>query len=152
MHWLIIRTEFRREQAVSIQIAKKGFPVWVPVQKIRQRPTAARTHMDRSNTFQIKDRAVCPSLFFAAVPVEQIDRILGLRGMDRVEQTSEGTWALVPDEQVRAFREAIDRENAAALALAQSASRGKQKAVWRSLKDGLMDAMERAKQVMEQVA
>lgn len=151
MNWLIVRTEFRRELAVSIQIAKKGFPVWVPVQKIRQRPVAARQHMDRSNTFQIKDRAVCPSLFFAAVPVEQIDRILGLRGLDRVEQTSEGTWALVPDEQVRVFREAIDRENAAALALAQSASR-KNKAKWRSLQDALKELVDGAKQVMEQAA
>jgi len=149
--WIIVRTEFRRELAVSIQIAKKGFPVWVPVQKIRQRPAAARQHMDRSNTFQIKDRAVCPSLFFAAVPVEQIDRILGLRGLDRVEQTSEGTWALVPDNQVMAFREAIDRENAAALALAQSASR-KNKAKWRSLQDALKELVDGAKQVMEQAA
>ena len=151
MQCLIVRTEFRREQAVAIQIAKKGFPVWVPVQKIRQRPTAARTHMDRSNTFQIKDRVVYPSLFFAAVPVEQIDRILGLRGLDRVEQTSEGTWALVPDDQVRAFRDAIDRENAAALALAQSASR-KNKAKWRSLQDALKELVDGAKQVMEQAA
>lgn len=149
--WLIVRTEFRREQAVAIQIAKKGFPVWVPVQKIRQRPTAARTHMDRSNTFQIKDRAVCPSLLFAAVPVDEIDRILGLRGLDRVEQTSEGTWALVPDDQVKAFREAIDRENAAALALAQSANR-KNKAKWRSWQDALKEMVDGAKQVMEQAA
>jgi hypothetical protein len=149
--WLIIRTKYQKELAVSIQIAKKGFPVWVPVQKIRQRPVAARQHMDRSNTFQIKDRAVCPSLFFAAVPVEQIDRILGLRGLDRVEQTSEGTWALVPDNQVQAFREAIDRENAAALALAQSASR-KNKAKWRSLQDALKELVDGAKQVMEQAA
>ena len=149
--WLIIRTKYQKELAVSIQIAKKGYAVWVPVQKIRQRPVAARQHMDRSNTFQIKDRAVCPSLFFAAVPVEQIDRILGLRGLDRVEQTSEGTWALVPDNQVQAFREAIDRENAAALALAQSASR-KNKAKWRSLQDALKELVDGAKQVMEQAA
>ena len=149
--WLIIRTKYQKELAVSIQIAKKGFPVWVPVQKIRQRPVAARQHMDRSNTFQIKDRAVCPSLFFAAVPVDEIDRILGLRGLDRVEQTSEGTWALVPDSQVQAFREAIDRENAAALALAQSASR-KNKAKWRSLQDALKELVDGAKQVMEQAA
>ena len=151
MMWIIVRTEFRRELAVSIQIAKKGYSVWVPVQKIRQRPTAARTHMDRSNTFQIKDRPVCPSLFFAAVPVDKIDRILGLRGLNKVEQTSEGTWALVPDVQVMAFRDAIDQENAAALALAQSASR-KNKAKWRSLQDALKEMVDGAKQTMEQAA
>ena len=151
MMWIIVRTEARRELAVSIQIAKKGYTVWVPVQKIRQRPTAARTHMDRSNTFQIKDRPVCPSLFFAAVPVDEINRILGLRGLEKVEQTSEGTWALVPELQVQQFRDAIDRENAAALALAQSASR-KNKAKWRSLQDALKELVDGAKQVMEQAA
>ena len=107
--------------------------------------------MDRSNTFQIKDRPVCPSLFFAAVPVDEIDRILGLRGLNKVEQTSEGTWALVPELQVQQFRDAIDQENAAALALAQSASR-KNRAKWRSLQDALKEMVDGAKQVMEQAA
>lgn len=149
--WLIVRTEFRREQAVAVQISKKGFPVWVPLQIIRQRHPAARRHMDRSNTFQIKDRPVCPSLFFAAVPVDVVDRILGIRSLDRIEQTCEGTWAVVPDNQVQAFREAIDRENAATLALSQTASR-KNKAKWRSLQDALMELVEGAKQTMEQAA
>ena len=151
-HWLIVRTDFRKEQAVAVQIGKKGFPVWVPVEKVVQRHPGARRHMDISNThLPPKDRPICPSLLFAAVPLDEIDRILGLRDLDKVEQTSEGTWARVPDDQVTRFRKAIDAENAAAMALYQTTGKRNKKR-WRSLQDALMELVEGAKQTMEQAA
>lgn len=152
MNWLIIRTKFKKEQAVATQISKKGFTVWVPVEKVVQRHPAARRHMDRSNTYlPPKDRPICPSLFFAAVPVDEIDRILGLRDLDKVEQTNEGTWALVPHEQVDRFRKVIDAENAAAMALFQTTGK-RNKARWHSMQDALMKLVEGAKQNLEQAA
>lgn len=150
-HWLIIRSDFKKEHAVAIQIGKKGYPVWVPVQIITGRHPAARRHMDRSNAFQTRERPVCPSLLFAAVPVDDVDRIMGIRHLTRVEQTAEGLWAQIPDEQIRVFREAIAAENLAAQMLT-AAARRKKKARWRSLEEGLMSLVQETTNPMEEAA
>ena len=151
MQWLIVRTAYRKEIAVATQIEKKRFPVWVPLQIITKRPTAARRHMDRSNTLIEQKRPVCPSLLFAAVPVDEVDRILGIRHLDRIEQTYENTWALVPDAEIAAFRAAVDAENLAAQMLTAAAQR-KRKAKWRSLQDAMEDLVRVVKGPMEQAA
>ena len=149
--WVIVRTDYHREQAVAIQIEKKGFRAWVPVQIIIKRHPAARRHMDRSNVLTPSNRPVCPSLLFACVPLDELDRILGLRHLTKVEQTPEGLWAVVPDEQVATFRAAIEVENRAAQMLTEAARR-KQKAKWRSLKDGLLGLVDAIKNPVEQAA
>jgi hypothetical protein len=149
--WLIIRSEYHKEAAVAVQISKKGFPVWVPMQIISKRPTAARTHMDRSNTVLTKERPVCPSLLFAAVPVGDVDRILGIRHLDRVEQTFEGTWATVPDAEIARFKAAIDAENLATQMLTAAAQRKKRKR-WVTLQEAFEDLVAVVKGPMEQAA
>ena len=151
MEWLIIRTEYHREKAVAAQIDKKGFMSWVPMQKHTKRQPGARRHMDRSNVLETIERPVCPSLLFAAVPVRDVDRILGIRHLSKIEQTAEAMWAVVPDEQVRQFREAIDAENRAAMMLTEAARR-KQKKRWRSLEEGLLELVAAVTNPIEQAA
>jgi hypothetical protein len=151
MMWVIVRTEYTREKAVAAQIDKKGFPVWIPTQIITKRHPAARRHMDRSNVLETINRPVCPSLLFAAVPVDEIDRIMGIRHLKKVEQTAEGMWAVVPDIQVQIFREAIDQENRATAMLTIAAQR-KQKKKWRNLAEGLLDLVAAVIAPVEQAA
>lgn len=151
MSWLIIRTEYHKEAAVALQIEKKGFRVWVPMQVVRKRPAAARTHMDRSNVALTKERPVCPSLLFAAVPVGEVERILGIRHLDRIEQTFENTWAIVPDEQIKVFKAAVDAENLATQMLTAAALRKKRKR-WVTLQDAFDVLVATVKGPMEQAA
>ena len=151
MNWLIVRTDFRKEQAVAIQIAKKGYDVWVPLQILSKRAPGARRHMDRSNVRIPVNRPVCPSLLFAAVPLDSVERILGIRHLTRLEQTSENTWALVPDNQVQAFKEAIDALNKATQMLTLAAHR-QQKKRWKSLQDGLLELVAAVTSPIEEAA
>lgn len=138
MNWLLIRTDHAKEAYVARQIQNLGFDAWVPSQVIIERHKAARRHMDRSNVKQPKTRPVCPTMLFATVPVNCIDEIVSIRHLRKIEQTAQGLIAVVPHSQIRVFMDAIEAENTLARVLSE-ASRRKQKPVWRSLQDGLLE-------------
>lgn len=149
MHWLILRTDSRKEQYVAAQVRNLGFNAWVPVQLIASRPAIARRVSAKSNMRQIRELPILPRRVFVRAP---FPHSFGLpRHAAGVETHADGFNIRIADSQIEAFRAAIDAENTAALALAQKASR-KQKAKWRSLKDALLDMIESAKQQMEQAA
>ncbi len=151
MNWLILRTDARKEQYVAAQLRNLGFNAWVPVQLAPSRPAKTRRSMAISNVRKVTETPVIPKLLFAAVPVALEADLMRIRHLVAVEHDADSRPACVPSRQVEAFRAAIDAENTAALALASRPNR-EQKARWKSLKDGLLEAIEQAKQQMEQAA
>ena len=143
--WLIVRTDFRKEHFVAAQIRNAGFEAWVPCE--------ARTHRicrhvkRRETTYH----PIIPKLLFAAVPVALQAELAGVRHLDSIERNALQEAISVPSSQIHAFRVEIDKMNAAALALSQTASR-KQKAKWRDMREALAELVNGAKQELEQAA
>lgn len=153
MNWIIIRTDFRKEAYVAQQIRNLTFDAWHPVQIIACRPAIARRVSSKAQLRAYREISILPRCIFAAVPhwallQGELDHIRHLAG---VERDGDSRPLSVPHEQIAAFRTEIDRENTAALALAQKASR-KQKAKWRSLHDALVELIDSAKTQMEMAA
>lgn len=151
--WLIIRTDHAKEQFVARQIQNLTWDAWVPTQTVVCRPTIARRVSAQAQLRAIKHLPILPRRIFAAVPVWAVlqGELAHIRHLVAVECGGDSRPLSVPSEQVKLFRETIDKENTAALALAQKASR-KQKAKWRSLHDALLDMIEQAKGQLEQAA
>lgn len=154
MHWLIIRTDFRKEAYVAAQLRRMGYDAWLPAQVIVSRPSLSR-RMTAHARHAIRELPILPRRVFACI-VDCHDRetqsdILSLRHVEAFERGPDQTMVQIPDVQIARFRAAIDAENTAALALAQKASR-KQKAKWRSLHDALLEMIEAAKSQLEVAA
>ena len=143
--WLIIRTDFRKEHYVAQQIRNAGFDAWVPCEVRTHR--ICRHVKRRETTYH----PILPKTLFAAVPMALVGELLGVRHLTAVERNAAQEPVSVPSSQIHAFRVEIDKLNDAALALSQTASK-KQKAKWKALKEGLAEALEQAKQMMEQAA
>ena len=153
MNWIILRTDHAKEAYVARQIAALTFDAWNPVQIIACRPAIARRVSSKAQLRTIKEIPILPRRIFAAVPHWAVlqGELSHIRHLVAVEHGSDSRPLSVPSAEIERFRAAIDAENTAALALAQKASR-RQKAKWRSLKDGLVDMIEGAKQTIEQAA
>lgn len=143
--WLIIRTKRDKEQYVAKQIRNAGFDAWIPCEVRTQRICR---HVKRRETTH---HPILPRTLFAAVPVALQAELSGVRHLDSIERNAAQEAICVPHSQIHAFRVEIDKMNAAALALSQTASK-KQKAKWKALKDGLLEAMAKAAQELEQAA
>ena len=152
MVWLIVKTDFRKEQYVASQIGKQGYDVWHPVQIIACRPAASRRVTAKAQLRAFREIAILPRRVF--VRMDYIDRdtyIDAPRHVLGFEMGPEGNALRIPDQQIAAFRAVIDAENTAALALSQKASR-RQKAKWRDLKEALVELIDGAKAQLEQAA
>lgn len=145
MNWLVIRTDFRKEHFVAAQIKNAGFEAWVPCEIRTQR--ICRHVKRRETTYH----PIIPKMLFAAVPVALQAELEGVRHLVAVERNAVQEAISVPSSQIHAFRVEIDRMNAAALALSQTAIK-KQKAKWRDLREALAELINGAKQEMEQAA
>lgn len=152
MNWLIIKTDFRKEQYVAQQIRNLTWDAWVPCQIITARPHAARRVTAKAHLQTIKELPILPRRIFAAVPLWAVlqGELDHIRHLVAVERNAALEPVSVPANEIHAFRAAIDAENTAALALSQASRR--QKAKWRSLKDALLEMIEGAKQQMEKAA
>lgn len=147
MDWIILKTDFRKEQYVASQIGKLTFDAWVPCEVRTHR--ICRHVKRRETTYH----PLLPRTIFAAVPrwallQGELDHIRHLVG---VERNAAQEAISVPSSQIHAFRVEIDKMNAAALALSQTASR-KQKAKWRDMREALAELVNGAKQELEQAA
>ena len=145
MQWLIIRTDFRKEHYVAAQIRNAGFDAWIPCEVRTQR--ICRHVKRRETTYH----PIIPKLLFAAVPEALHGELSGVRHLVSIDRDGYQQPISVPSSQIHAFRVEIDKLNDAALALSQTASK-KQKAKWKNIREGLAEALERAKQMIEQAA
>jgi hypothetical protein len=145
--WVIVKTDTRKEAFVAGQVANLGFDCWVPCQMIATRPHAARKVTAKAMV-SIKELPILPKRIFARMDWHEAGALRGIRHLQDVERDGEERIVAIPDSQIAAFKAEIDRENTAALALAQKASR-RQKAKWRSLKDALLELVDSAKRQME---
>jgi hypothetical protein len=150
MHWLIIRTDFRKEHYVAQQIRNAGFDAWVPVQIIMARKPNSR-RIDSVARYERKELPILPRRLFAAVPVALQAELEGVRHLVAIERNGQQEAICVPANQLHAFRVEIDKENAAAMALSQTASK-RQKKKWKSLHDALVELIDGAKAELEQAA
>ena len=107
--WLIIRTDYQREQSVAREISRH-FPAWVPMLSYlhaRKLPSAKKA------TVTLKQRPLMATYVFAAVPVAAIGEVSAIDGMDGVMyESSSWTPLSIPQLQIDVFRAMIDRENA----------------------------------------
>jgi len=149
--WLIIRTDFRKEAYVAQQIRNAGFDAWCPVQIIACRPAISRRIMAKTQLRAYREVSILPRRIFAAVPVALQAELEGIRHLEAIERNAALEAICVPHSQLHAFRVEIDKENTAALALSQTASR-KQKKRWRDLKEALLEMIGDAKAELEQAA
>lgn len=150
MSWLIVRCDFRKEAYVAAQIRNLGWDAWVPCQIITSRPGIARRKLAAPGV-SIKELPILPKRLFARMDWHEAGNLRGIRHLEDVERDGEERIVSVPDGQIAAFRAEIDRENTAALALAQKASR-RQKAKWRNIHEAMTDWINQAKQQMEAAA
>jgi hypothetical protein len=117
---------------------------------IATRPHAARKVTAKAMV-SIKELPILPRRIFARMDWNETGALRGIRHLQDVERDGEERIVAIPDSQIAAFKAEIDRENTAALALAQKASR-KQKQRWRSLHDALVEMVDAAKTTMERAA
>jgi hypothetical protein len=150
-HWIIIRTDARKEAYVARQIDNAGFSAWHPVQVIACRPAVSRRVTAKAQLRAYREIAILPRRVFASLPVASVDDLNGIRHLVGIEFDGDMRPVVIPDSQIAAFRAVIDAENTAALALSQKASR-KQKAKWRDLKEALLEMIDGAKAQLEQAA
>lgn len=151
MNWLILRTDTRKEQYVTRQVQNLGFDAWLPAQIIVGRPTIARRVTAKAHLQTVREIPLLPRRVFVSADFWLQEDWRSVRHVTGFEHDAQGRGVQIPACQVAAFRAEIDRENTAALALAQKASR-KQKAKWRSLHDALLDLIEQAKTAYEVAA
>ena len=156
MNWLIIRTDFRKEQYVARQIINAGFDAWVPVQIIACRPQIARRITAKTGLKAYREICLLPRRVFVSMPLEAAEeavhgKVGGIRHAVAVERNAALEAISVPSAEITQFRTAIDAENTAALALATRPSR-RQKARWRSLHDALVEMIQTAREQLEQAA
>lgn len=155
MTWIIVRTDHRKEYYVAGRIrAALGLEAWVPSQFVARRPAIARRRLSVNTLPQITEAPIVPKLLFAAVPDWALYQaeLDGIRHMKGIEQDAEQRAARIPDAQIKVFRDAVARENAAAMALAAARSKKRDKEVWRPLKDALLALVDSARQQMEEAA
>lgn len=151
MTWIILRCDARKEHYVARQIEAAGFQAWVPCQIITSRPQIARRVTAKAHMQTIKELPILPRRLFVRSQQWESEYWRNTRHLVGYECDALGYAVEIPDEQIHAFRVAIDNDNTAALALSQRASR-KQKAKWRSLHDALVEMIQGAKQTLEEAA
>lgn len=155
-HWIVIRTDHRKEAYVASQAELRGFTAWVPMQIIAARPQVARKLTAKAHASVIRHIPVLPRRVFVQMPsgfnTEAVQADLGkIRHMVAVERNGALEAVSVASGAIEVFRAEIDRMNTAALALATKPTR-KDKAKWKSLKEGLEEAIAMGKQQMEVAA
>jgi len=156
MSWLIVRTAARKEAAVAEAIRGLGFEAWVPTQMIASRPGISRRVTLKAHLVKIREIALLPRRVFVKLPENSLAYalyadIMGVRYLSGLELGPASRPLLIDSEQLIRFKAAIDSENSAALALASKPDR-KRKARWRSLQDGLLDAILDAKKEIDMAA
>lgn len=149
--WLIIHTNHAKEGFVARQIGLMGYDAWVPAQIVVARPHTARKVTAKAHLQKIRELPILPRRLFAAVPVHVQDELQRIRHLVGIERDGQMLPVQISHAQIIAFRAEIDRENTAALALAQKASR-KQKAKWKTLQEALLEMIEQAKEQLVQAA
>lgn len=156
MNWIILKVAPRKEAYVARQIQNMGYNAWVPCQLMPVRPHASRKVTAKAHLAKIREIALLPRRVFVEMPRNSLpDALYGnlaaARYLTGLEHGTASRALLMPSEQVARFKAAIDAENTAALALASKPNRG-QKARWKSLRDGLLDAILDAKEELEMAA
>lgn len=173
-HWIVIRTDVRKEDYVCRQIAQRGFDAWVPTEVIRCRTGASRRHTSAKTVIATRELPVLAKTLFAAIPIDRIPdlRIRHLKAIHCYNGEHEivETWTdangikkwrfnrvqasmptLIPHAQIKIHRDAIDVLNREVLALAAIQTR-KQKAKWRDLKSALQELLKPEAGKMEEAA
>ena len=149
LSWILVKVAPRKEPYVAQFIRDMGFEAWAPSQLVAVRPHASRRVTAKAHLTKIREIALLPRRVFVEVPHNSrpgalYGDIAGVRYIGGLELGPGSTALLIPSTQLSRFKDAIDAENAAALALSTKPDR-KQKARWKSLKDGLQDAILDAK-------
>lgn len=103
--WLILKADYAHETRVCDAIAAQQFPAWVPAELL-----IYRTARDRaSNTWTRRLRPIVPGLVLVrsawTIPIADIKHAIGF------ERDEAGRLLSAPDDQVMAFRVAIDALN-----------------------------------------
>ncbi len=122
IHWTIIRTDYKREEAVAREIGKH-FPAWVPMIAYIH---ARKLPSQKKAIISLKTRPLMATYLFAAVPGCSLGELQAIDGYRRYECHS-GSWVplTVPETQLAAFRGMIDGENAGVVAHHKRVSVGK---------------------------
>lgn len=154
--WIIVKVAPRKESRVAKIIQDMGFEAWAPCQLVPVRPHASRKITAKAHLIKIREISLLPRRVFVEAPHNSrpgalYGDIAGVRHIGGLELGPASTPLLIDSEQLTRFRAAIDAENAAALALAAKPNR-KQKARWKSLKDGLQDAILDARKEIDMAA
>lgn len=149
--WILLRSDAHKEHYVARQVSLMGFHAWVPCQIIACRPQVSRRITAKAHLSKLRELPILPRRLFADVPVWLQTELDGIRHLDGIERDAASMPLQIPPSQIAAFRAEIDRENTAALALAQKASR-RQKAKWRDMKTALLDLISTAKETLEEAA
>jgi hypothetical protein len=149
--WILLRSDAHKEHYVARQVSLLGFSAWVPCQIIACRPQVSRRITAKAHLSKLRELPILPRRLFAEVPAWLQTELEGIRHLDGIERDAASMPLQIPPSQIASFRAEIDRENTAALALAQKASR-RQKAKWRDMKDALLDLISTAKETLEEAA
>jgi hypothetical protein len=152
LSWLIVKTTARKESAVAEAIRGLGFEAWVPCQLVPVRQHASRRVTSKAHLVKIREIALLPRRVFVKLPENSLAYalyadIMGVRYLSGLELGPASTPIRIDSEQLIQFKDAIDGENTAALALVAAKTR-KQKAQWRSLQEALIDLVDSAKKKM----
>jgi hypothetical protein len=144
-NWIIIRTQYRKEDYCAGQIARLGFDAWVPTEIVRCRGASRRI---TKTTVATKPLPVLPRTLFAAVSSAAHGDLMKIRHLVAVER-GPGSEALeIPHNQILVFRDEIDRLNKEVLALAAIQTR-KHRAKWRDMREALAELVKGDKQAVE---
>ena len=157
MTWIIIRTDRAKESYVARRLRDDlGFETWLPVQIIPCRPQIARRVSAKAHVLKRKELPILPRRVFVQMPPQaNTDALQAVFGKTRhlvaIERDGDQRPVRIASGAIEAFRAEIDRENEVSLALATRPN-PKQKARWKSLREGLQEAIASAKELVEMAA
>lgn len=157
MTWIIIRTDRAKESYVARRLRDElGFETWLPVQIIPCRPQIARRVSAKAHVLKLKELPILPRRVFVQMPpqanTDALQAVFGkIRHLVAIERDGDQRPVRIASGAIEAFRAEIDRENEASLALATRPNR-KQKAKWKSLREGLQEAIASARELVEMAA
>lgn len=107
--WIIVKSEYKHELAVSRQIEAMGYPAWVPME-VRFHRITTPSKVKRAHTWEAP---VIPTVLFAAVPVAVQGQLVSLRGCHSLHRPDAVSAPfLIAPEQIEAFRDMVALENA----------------------------------------
>lgn len=99
-HWVVIYTKARAERKAVESLCDAGYEAFLPLRRERRK---------WSDRYKVVEVPVLPSYVFVRIPVRNVPKLYGTRGMAYVVKFG-NEFAVVPEQQIEALRIMMQKE------------------------------------------